>query len=102
MHPAEVSGRSWLALLYLLFAGSLVAFTAYAWLLQNAPISLTATYAYVNPAVAVLLGALVVAEPVTPAILIGGLIIIAGVALVVSTERPRSKQRGDAVAQAKR
>jgi drug/metabolite transporter (DMT)-like permease len=106
LHPAEVSGRSWLALLYLLFAGSLVAFTAYAWLLQNAPISLTATYAYVNPAVAVLLGALIVAEPVTPAILIGGLIIIAGVALVVSSERPRSgrrsRNRRDAVTAADR
>jgi drug/metabolite transporter (DMT)-like permease len=43
----------------------------------------------VNPAVAVLLGALIVAEPVTPAILIGGLIIVVGVALVVSTERQR-------------
>jgi drug/metabolite transporter (DMT)-like permease len=102
LHPAEVSGRSWLALLYLLFAGSLVAFTAYAWLLQNAPISLTSTYAYVNPAVAVLLGALIVAEPVTPAILVGGLIIILGVALVVSTERPRSTKRGDTVARATR
>jgi drug/metabolite transporter (DMT)-like permease len=81
-----------------------VAFTAYAWLLQNAPISLTATYAYVNPAVAVLLGALVVAEPVTPAILIGGLIIIVGVALVVSTERrrSRSRNRGDVVTAADR
>jgi drug/metabolite transporter (DMT)-like permease len=95
LHVSEVSGRSWLGLLYLLVAGSLVAFTAYAWLLQNAPISLTATYAYVNPAVAVLLGALVVAEPVTPAILIGGLIIIVGVALVVSTERPRSAKRSE-------
>lgn len=106
LHPAEVSTRSWVALGYLLIAGSVVAFTAYAWLLQNAPISLTSTYAYVNPAVAVLLGALVVAEPVTPAILIGGAIIIAGVALVVSTERPRSgaksKNRGDAVEPAKR
>jgi drug/metabolite transporter (DMT)-like permease len=102
LHVGEVSGRSWLALLYLLVAGSLVAFTAYAWLLQNAPISLTSTYAYVNPAVAVLLGALIVAEPVTPAILVGGLIIIVGVALVVSTERPRSRTRGDAVEPANR
>jgi drug/metabolite transporter (DMT)-like permease len=89
LDPAGVSGRSWAALAYLTIAGSVVAFTAYAWLLQNAPISLTATYAYVNPVVAVLLGALVVSEPVTPPILIGGLIIIVGVALVVSTERPR-------------
>jgi len=99
---AEVSLRSWLALAYLLVAGSLVAFTAYAWLLQNAPISLTSTYAYVNPAVAVLLGALIVSEPVTPAIMIGGAIIIVGVGLVVSTERPRSKTRRDAVSAADR
>jgi drug/metabolite transporter (DMT)-like permease len=86
----QVSTRSWLGLAYLIIAGSLLAFTAYVWLLHNAPISLTATYAYVNPAVAVALGALIVNEPVTPAILVGGLVIIMGVALVVSTERPRA------------
>jgi drug/metabolite transporter (DMT)-like permease len=88
LDPGAVSTRSWIALAYLTVAGSLVAFTAYVWLLQHAPISLTATYAYVNPAVAVALGALIVAEPVTPAILLGGAVIIVGVALVVSTERP--------------
>ncbi|MGV9210379.1 EamA family transporter [Micromonospora sp. RB23] len=90
-HPSAVSARSWLALGYLMVAGSLVAFTAYVWLLQNAPISLVSTYAYVNPAVAVALGALLVAEPITPQVLIGGAVIVAGVALVVSTERPRRK-----------
>ncbi|MFG1838273.1 EamA family transporter [Micromonospora sp. NPDC049175] len=88
-HPAEVSTRSWLALGYLMVAGSLVAFTAYVWLLHNAPISLVSTYAYVNPAVAVALGALLVAEPITTQVLLGGAVIVAGVALVVSTERPR-------------
>ncbi|MEV4654511.1 EamA family transporter [Micromonospora sp. NPDC049301] len=88
-HPAEVSTRSWLALGYLMVAGSLVAFTAYVWLLHNAPISLVSTYAYVNPAVAVALGALLVAEPITPQVLLGGAVIVAGVALVVSMERPR-------------
>ncbi|WP_192580548.1 EamA family transporter [Micromonospora sp. ALFpr18c] len=88
-HPASVSTRSWLALGYLMVAGSLVAFTAYVWLLQNAPISLVSTYAYVNPAVAVALGALLVAEPVTAQTLLGGAVIVAGVAVVVSTERPR-------------
>jgi drug/metabolite transporter (DMT)-like permease len=88
-HPAEVTTRSWLALGYLMVAGSLVAFTAYVWLLQNAPISLVSTYAYVNPAVAVLLGALLVAEPITTQVLLGGAVIVAGVALVVTTERPR-------------
>ncbi|MFY1618458.1 EamA family transporter [Micromonospora sp. WMMD736] len=90
-HPSAVSARSWWALGYLMVAGSLVAFTAYVWLLQNAPISLVSTYAYVNPAVAVALGALLVAEPITPQVLLGGAVIVAGVALVVSTERPRRK-----------
>ncbi|MFG1676232.1 EamA family transporter [Micromonospora sp. NPDC049282] len=73
----------------LLLAGSLIAFTAYVWLLAHAPISLVSTYAYVNPAVAVALGALLVAEPVTAQVLLGGAVIVAGVAVVVSTERPR-------------
>jgi drug/metabolite transporter (DMT)-like permease len=47
------------------------------------------TYAYVNPAVAVALGALLVAEPITPQVLLGGAVIVVGVALVVTTERPR-------------
>ncbi|MGI5524624.1 EamA family transporter [Micromonospora sp. CA-259024] len=93
-HPTTVSTRSWLALGYLMVAGSLVAFTAYVWLLHNAPISLVSTYAYVNPAVAVALGALLVAEPITPQVLLGGAVIVAGVALVVSTERPRRAGAG--------
>ncbi|MCX5068319.1 EamA family transporter [Micromonospora lupini] len=93
-HPTTVSTRSWLALGYLMVAGSLVAFTAYVWLLQNAPISLVSTYAYVNPAVAVGLGALLVAEPITPRVLLGGAVIVAGVALVVTTERPRRTGTG--------
>jgi drug/metabolite transporter (DMT)-like permease len=84
------SARSWWALAYLMVAGSLLAFTAYVWLLHHAPISLVATYAYVNPAVAVALGALLIAEPVTPRVLLGGAVIVVGVALVVSTERPRA------------
>ncbi|MFG3698945.1 EamA family transporter [Micromonospora sp. NPDC047620] len=94
--PGQVTGRSWLALAYLMLAGSLVAFTAYVWLLHHAPISLVATYAYVNPAVAVALGALFVAEPVTAQVLLGGAVIVAGVALVVSTERPRRPAQGTA------
>ncbi|PZF97312.1 EamA family transporter [Micromonospora deserti] len=87
--PGAVTARSWFALAYLMVAGSLVAFTAYVWLLHHAPISLVSTYAYVNPAVAVALGALLAAEPVTAQVLLGGAVIVAGVALVVSTERPR-------------
>ena len=81
---------TWVAFGYLVVVGSMVAYTAYAWLLQNAPISLTSTYAYVNPAVAVLLGAVILSEPVTGVVLIGGGLAILGVALVVTAEPPRT------------
>ena len=86
---SEVSGEAWAWLGYLVVVGSLVAFSAYVWLLQHAPISLTATYAYVNPVVAVLLGALVLDEPIAAAVVGGGAIVVLGVGLVVSSERPR-------------
>lgn len=86
---ASYSGKTWLAWGYLVVFGSMVAFTAYVWVLGNAPISLVATYAYVNPVVAVFLGALVLGEPVTGAILVGGAVIVVGVALVISAERRR-------------
>ncbi|MEV8534539.1 EamA family transporter [Streptomyces sp. NPDC051211] len=84
---AAVSTRSWVALGALVLIGSLVAFTAYAWLLQSAPLSLVATYAYVNPVVAVLLGALILDEALTWPILAGGTIVVAAVGVIVSTER---------------
>ncbi|MEU3561588.1 EamA family transporter [Kitasatospora sp. NPDC006786] len=84
---ATISGRSWLALAYLVMFGSLLAFTAYAWLLRSAPLTLVATYAYVNPVVAVLLGWLILAEPLTGPTLAGGAIVVAGVCLVVSVSR---------------
>lgn len=90
---AAVPLRGWVALGYLIAFGSLVAFTAYVWLLQHAPLSLVATYAYVNPVVAVALGALLLTEPITAAVLAGGGIVVAGVAVVVSTERPRLAPR---------
>lgn len=86
---AEVTVAAWAWLAYLVVVGSLVAFSAYVWLLHHAPISLTATYAYVNPVVAVLLGALILDEPVTAAVVAGGAVVVVGVALVVSVERPR-------------
>ena len=94
------STESLLALGYLVVFGSLVAFTAYSWLLQHAPVSLVATYAYVNPVVAVLLGALILAEPVTPTILIGAAIIIAAVAFIVTREGARQRTTRAAAARA--
>jgi drug/metabolite transporter (DMT)-like permease len=89
---AAVPARAWVALAYLVVFGSLVAFSAYVWLLGNAPLSLTATYAYVNPVVAVVLGALILGEQVSWPILIGGGVVVAGVGLVVSVERPRRRR----------
>jgi drug/metabolite transporter (DMT)-like permease len=89
LQPAAYDADTWLAWGYLVVFGSMVAFTAYVWLLANAPISLVATYAYVNPVVAVVLGALILDEPVTAAVLVGGTVIVAGVATVITVERPR-------------
>jgi drug/metabolite transporter (DMT)-like permease len=77
---------SWTAFSYLAVIGA-VAFTAHTWLLGNAPISLVGTYAFVNPVVAVFLGALILAEPITSALIFEGSLVIAGVALVVLGER---------------
>jgi len=86
VHVEAFSTRSVLALAYLIAIGSWVAFTAYAWLLQNAPISKVSTYAYVNPVVAIVLGWLVLDEVVTGVTLVGAAIIVVSVALVVRTE----------------
>jgi drug/metabolite transporter (DMT)-like permease len=85
------STRSLLALAYLIVFGSWVAYTAYAWLLQNAPISKVSTYAYVNPVVAIALGWLILDEVVTSTTIVGATIIVASVALVVRTESTRRR-----------
>jgi drug/metabolite transporter (DMT)-like permease len=84
--PGQAPASAWFALSYLVVFGSLIAFTAYVWLLGHAPVSIVATYAYVNPAVAVLLGALIAGERLTGSALAGGLVILAAVALVVTAE----------------
>jgi drug/metabolite transporter (DMT)-like permease len=81
-----VSGDSWLAFTYLVLIGSLVAYTAYVWLLQNAPISRVATYAYVNPTIAIFLGWLILGERVTATTLLGAAIVIGSVAVTVRKE----------------
>jgi len=82
---------SWLWFIYLIIFGSIAAYTAYLWLVANAPVSLTATYAYVNPIIAVALGAIFLDELITSAYAIGGLIILVGVVLVVSVERTKKE-----------
>ena len=86
VHPERFSTTSILAFAYLVVMGSLVAFTAYTWLLQHAPISQVATYAYVNPVVAIALGALFVDEEVTWLVAVAALVIVVSVAGTVRRE----------------
>ncbi|MDQ6683264.1 MAG: EamA family transporter [Chloroflexota bacterium] len=87
-NPATFGADSLAALAYLIVFGSILAFSAFAWLLANVPTSTVATYAYVNPIVAVALGALVLNEPITLRTLIASAVIIAAVVAMVSG-RPR-------------
>lgn len=86
LHVGELSTRSVLAFAYLTTIGSIVAFSAYVWLLKNAPISKVATYAYVNPVVAVLLGWWLLDEDMTGRMLIAAAVIVASVAVIVRRE----------------
>lgn len=87
---SAVSARSLVGLAYLIFIGSLVGFVSYGWLLQNAPISLVSTYAYVNPIVAVLLGVWFANEALEPRIWLATAIIIGSVIFINST-KPKVK-----------
>jgi drug/metabolite transporter (DMT)-like permease len=84
VHLEQVSWQSLVGLGYLVVFGSLLAFSAYVWLLRHTRTAVAGTYAFVNPAVAVLLGASFVGEVITPRILIGGSVIILAVVLVFS------------------
>jgi len=84
LDASRFTTESLLGLAYLVVFGSLVAFSAYTWLLQNAPVSLVSTYAYVNPVIAVFLGTLFLAEPMTPTMIAGAALILAAVAFILS------------------
>ena len=90
--PSGISLASIAAFVYLAVVGSLIAFTAYGWLLRVAPLPLVATYAYVNPVVAVILGAIVLQEPIDARTLLAAAIIVGAVALIV-TARGRMASR---------
>jgi drug/metabolite transporter (DMT)-like permease len=84
---AAASPRAWGGVAYLAVFGSLVGFTAFAYCLNELPASTVSTYAYVNPVVAVALGALILGEALTPGLLVGGGLIL--VAVVLTVRRPR-------------
>ncbi|HVV77805.1 MAG TPA: EamA family transporter [Mycobacteriales bacterium] len=88
LHLAAVGYRSWLAFGYLIVAGSMVAYSAYVWLLHSAPLSLVTTYAYVNPVVAVALGAALLGEPFTIRSAAATAAVVAGVVLMLRRPQP--------------
>jgi drug/metabolite transporter (DMT)-like permease len=81
---SAVSRNSWFALVYLLIFGSLIAFTAYSWLLKNARPAMVATYAYVNPVIAVILGWAIAGESFTGRTLLGAGVIVGSVVMITS------------------
>lgn len=86
MRPSAFSGDSLIAFAYLVVFGSLLAFSAFTWVLQRMPVSKVTTYAYVNPVVAIALGWLILGETITPITLAGAAIIVGSVAIVVRSE----------------
>jgi len=87
-HPAAVSLDAWLALLYLIVPGSIIAFTAYVWLLHHESPTKVGTYAYVNPVVAVLLGYFLADEALGLRTILGTLFILISVVVITTTKKP--------------
>jgi drug/metabolite transporter (DMT)-like permease len=90
LHWSVISLRSMLGLAYLIVFGSIVAFTAYTWLLQRCPPTLVATHTYANPVVAVLLGWLLAAEPLNARIVLASVAILGAILLIRRGERTAS------------
>ena len=84
--PSQFSTASVVSFAYLVIFGSVIAYTAYTWLLQNASVSRVSTYAYVNPVVAVILGAVVLGERIDLFVILGAAIILVSVGVVLRAE----------------
>ena len=86
-HPVAVSARAWLALLYLILAGSIVAFTAYVWLIHHESPTRVGTYAYVNPVIAVVLGYFLGGESLGRRTILGTLLVLTSVVVITTMRR---------------
>jgi len=84
-HPSAVSREAWVALLYLIVAGSIIAFTAYVWLIHHESPTKVGTYAYVNPVVAVLLGYFIGGETIGLRAILGSLFVLVSVIVITTT-----------------
>jgi drug/metabolite transporter (DMT)-like permease len=94
---ASAGRDAWLGLLYLTVFGSLVGFTAFAYCINELPASTVGTYAYVNPVVAVFLGAVFLDERLTPGLLAGGALILAAVVITTIRRRPRPARAAESL-----
>jgi drug/metabolite transporter (DMT)-like permease len=92
---AEISLDSAAAFVFLVFVGSIAAFTAYNWLLRHVALSTVATYAFVNPVIAVFLGWAILSEEITPFVVLGTAVIVASVAFVVLSPAERAPRPAD-------
>jgi drug/metabolite transporter (DMT)-like permease len=92
-HPSLVATRSWLSVGYLSVFGSIVGFSAYVWLLRVAHASRVATYAYVNPVIAIFLGWAFAGEEFTLQMLLAGAVIILAVVLIITNQSKPSQQQ---------
>ena len=89
----DATTRSWFGWTYLVVVGSVVGYSTYNFLLNNAPISLVSTYSYVNPVVATALGLVIFNEPLTHNIVVGGLVVLVSVAIVITSENANTKKK---------
>jgi drug/metabolite transporter (DMT)-like permease len=92
---ANIAPSSWIGLAYLIMFGSMIGYVAYTWLLRQAPISLVSTYAYVNPVVAILLGAWIGHEVLNARTILAALIIISSVILINSSKQSKIVQEDE-------
>jgi len=90
-HPSAVSREAWLALLYLIVAGSIVAFTAYVWLIHHESPTRVGTYAYVNPVVAVLIGYFLGGEALGLRTVLGTVFVLISVVLITTAPARRAR-----------
>ena len=98
-HPQAVSREAWLALVYLIVAGSIIAFTAYVWLLHHESPTKVGTYAYVNPVVAVLVGYFLGGETLGPRTILGTLCVLISVIVITTTPSKKLQPVAAAVAE---
>jgi drug/metabolite transporter (DMT)-like permease len=90
-HLLAVSRGAWLALAYLIVAGSIVGFTAYVWLIHHESPTKVGTYAYVNPVVAVLVGYFLGGEAIGPRTIVGTLLVLVSVVVITTTPKEKVK-----------